>query len=140
MLKQMSRPEQIRQSVKEWLKTGDNCVPDKLKDLLQYRIDPPRLQLVGGRFVERYEDGSLTLHLHLSKPVSHGGGIERHRDVPVYCAVSQFGISDDHFHHGTLTALPFGDGITRDSGSQVECPVLVDVVKFVEDSSALSHL
>src|ERR1035437_8963918 len=126
---QLSRPDQIRQSVKEWLKTGDNFVPDKIKNLLQHRIDPPRFQLVGSRFVERYKDGSLSLHFHIKESLPKAcesflttsvaekfGIIQRHHGAK-YCAVAQFLPTDEHAEERVIVATtPVNKSIACDGG------------------------
>src|ERR1019366_5866062 len=116
MTDQLSRSDQIRQSVKEWLKTGDDLLPDELKDLRQHNFNPQRLQFVSRRIVERYKDGSLSLHFHIQEsfpkacesfpPPGVGqklGVIQGHHGAE-YCAVAQFLPTNEHADERVIVA------------------------------------
>ncbi len=54
----------VTELVQKWMKSGDNDVFEKLLDLIQQNND--RCVVPGTRFLERYEGGTLYLHLHIS--------------------------------------------------------------------------
>jgi hypothetical protein len=132
----------ITQSVKEWLESGDGCVPDKLDNLLQDSLDPQRFKLFSRRIAERYEHGSLTLHFHIEESLSEVGEslsvseelkkigiIQRHSNTAKYCAVAQFFAAEKHIDKSSITAFPFNSRIAGDGGNEIERLVLVSLVQ-----------
>jgi hypothetical protein len=57
------RSEAIRNSVKEWLKSGNHIIPHELENLLQYHVDPSIREFLSPRIVKRYKEGALAVQL-----------------------------------------------------------------------------
>jgi len=145
MTTQLSVSDKIRQSVKEWLKTGDNRLPDELKDLLQHNINPHRLQFISRRIVERYKNRSLSLHFHIQESfpkacesfslpgVGEKFGIIQGHHGAEYCAVAQFLPTDEHADERVLVATtPINKSIVCDRRGEIQCSVLINVVEVGE--------
>ena len=138
MLRLESQPELVRRLVKEWLKSGDNCVPHELKYALQGSVNPETFKLLSRRIVERYEKGALTVHFHVRPPRLEIGElrshVERNSDSAPYCAVAQFFASDKEAE--TSVSRNKIDIVSND-GDNVQAPVFIDVYESIQDSQRI---
>jgi hypothetical protein len=154
------RSERIQRLVKEWLKNGNNGLPDELKDLLQNPIDSQMLKggfeivpvFKGSRFgvkkdsiLERYKHRRISLHLHFFKADSDAGvvGMIEPEAEGHYCAVAEFLVSQDRSNDGfqrTVTGgvRPIQFRIPSDGGNQVQVPVLVNVMELGKQGQWMS--
>lgn len=135
---QLSKSDLIRLRVKEWIKSGDDLIPDEVKDLLKRPIDPKFFKVFTRRIVERYKEGTLSLHFHfrdtLIKNAEFLREVERDADVPEYCAIAQFAVSE---HHSDDVMIPIRTKETRaicDNSDHIQFPVFIDVMECVEES------
>src|SRR6185437_10671275 len=119
---------QIGHLVKEWLKSGEDIVPDELKNILQHRIDSHGFQRFSRRIVERYKDGSLALHFHLFETSNDARLIQGHPYVPEYCAVSQFVVPQE----GCEALQPPKLHVTGNCGGDAQSFVFVNVMQIIE--------
>src|SRR5450759_3128629 len=128
--------ERIRSLVEEWLKSGDNCVPGELKNLLQHRVNPQQLKVLNRRIVERYKDGSLSLHFHILERIPQTGRqlwvVEGNSDITEYCAIAQFCVADNHVKERGRSMNPIHPGVVGNSSSQCRRPVLIDIMESVQ--------
>jgi hypothetical protein len=127
------RSDHIQQSVKEWLESGEDGIPDELRNLLQNSVNAKGFQVFSRRILERYKNGSLTLHFHIEESVGDAGVIgmiQRNPGIPEYCAVAQFLTPEEHGHESVLASAPINSGITSDSGNKTEHLVLIEFVEI----------
>lgn len=133
----MIRPKnQVRELVKKWLESLENGIPHELEDALQHSIDAMRFETLSRRIVERYKNGSLSLHFHLFKTL-HKGEVETQPNVAELCTVAQFIMPHEHGEDGVLPVLPFKFDGTSDASSEMETFVFVDVVEIIERSKRI---
>jgi hypothetical protein len=127
---ELGKSDLIRRSVKEWIEGGDDLVPDEIKDLLYHSVNPKIFKMLSRRIVERYKDGTLSIHLHIRK-------VGKQMDGQTYgeiCSIAQVLVSQDHVDMHDTTPLPLQIGVVGDNGGDVETLVLVDVMELVENS------
>lgn len=125
----------IEQLVKEWLKSGDHVVPDELHALLHSRVHSERVGPFTPKFLERYEQGSLSLHFHISSQLSVCTEEETVGEClgrGEWCVVAE---TSALFYDCNLFRADAVDNlsvVSYDSG-EIERSVFINVLKFVED-------
>jgi hypothetical protein len=127
------RSDRIQQLVKKWLESGEDRIPEELGNLLQCPVNPEWLQVFSRRIVERYKDGSLSLHFHISESLPDSrklGMVQGKADATEYCAVAEFFVAEEHGKKRGITPAPINGGIVCDSGSQIQHLVLVEFVEI----------
>jgi hypothetical protein len=133
-----SKSERIQELVKEWIKSGNNYIPDELQNLMKGDVHPPIPERSQRRIIERYKDGSLTLHFHFSRIAEERGkdcvidsvvGKSRVKDFAVaeYC-VAISGNCDVR----EACSAPSGSEIGCTGCDQVERSVFIRVVEGVK--------
>ncbi|TKB59304.1 MAG: hypothetical protein E8D49_08440 [Nitrospira sp.] len=80
-----SRQDKLRRLIKEWLKSGQDALPDVIKNLMDEGAETliPKPSLI-----ERYKSGSLRLHLHVLAHCLIGGVWK----IGHLCFVAQYAI------------------------------------------------
>lgn len=128
-----SKPEQISGLVKKWLESGEDSLPDEIKNALQYRVHPTVLQRFTRRIIERYKEGSVSLHFHIAD-LGHDSSAEfgiAQTDITQYCAVAYF--SGENTHH-KRSGRPHNLGVCCHGGCETQRTVLIEVMEFAEYS------
>jgi hypothetical protein len=128
----VQKSDRIRSLVKEWIKTGEDRLSDELENLLHNAVNSEGFQVFSPRILERYKNGSVSLHFHISESLCNPGVIgmvEGHSDVAKYCAVAEFFLPEKHGDYCASSSAPLHSGVIRYGGHQVERLVFV---KFVE--------
>jgi hypothetical protein len=106
---------QIQQLRKEWIKTGENCLPEELRNIFENPINSEGFQFFSRRILERDKNGCLPLHSHISESFSKSGivgMIQGDAEVSEHCAVAQFLVSEKHGKESGFAMAPVNSGIS----------------------------
>lgn len=120
---------ELRRLVKEWLKSGDDNIPDELKGVLDDIAN--RTVVRHGRFVERYERASLKLHLHF--------GVAQDGEHSDFCAIvhrtGSLRMVEQLEGHDRMPGgvSKGGLGVCTSQSDEAQSAVFINVVEMVEN-------
>jgi hypothetical protein len=124
-----ARSDQIGSLVKEWLQSGQDALPHELINLLHASVDTERFDPTDLRLAERYKDGSLSLHFHITDATYDGLG---KRAISEFCAVCHCLVAI-RTNDEIVSSAPIDNGVFGVARNDGQSSVLINVMEFIQD-------
>lgn len=133
---QSGRADRIRSLADEWLKSGDDRIPDELANLFKTGYDVQRMRPRNHRILKRYKEARLSIHFHFSRLTDHAGdGI-----IPIeraeVCAVVK-SCDTNHDIVDLCAHAPHNIDLGGCGHRQVEHSVLIDDMESIENGQRM---